>query len=401
MKNETVICISTRAWDSPWSESQKIMDIIRENNTVFFFNPGRSVNRSLFREIVVNFANFVRIKCEKKRSNLLVVYSPPTISFGLLQFPRCILRYWMPIAIYLNNWILATHIRRVKRKFKIDDEVLYVFSPYLHQLPQKMRAKVSCYHNYDEFSDFKGFQHISDLIWKFEKKLIESVDLVFCTSKSQTEKRVKVNPNTYYVPNGVDYNLFRQALNPNISMPEDLREIPRPIIGYTGIMGDHIDIKFLIAVAENFENSSVVLVGPDRLPRSKEYSLLKNMDNVYFLGFKPMEKLPHYIKYFDICLIPYVLEGHVLSGYPQKLHEYLSSGKSVVATAMPTLQQYKHVVSIARDDVHAVELIETLINEKTTFELVDKRVEVAKNNTWDNRVEIIYKHIQSKFGLGA
>ena len=396
MKNEIVICISTRAWDSPWSESQKVMDIVRKQNKVYFFDPGRSVNRSLVREMIGNFANFFRIKVEEKLPNLIIVYSPPVIPFGIKQLPRVILKPWMHIVNHINNQIIAEHVQRVKRKFHIKNEILYIFSPYMHQLPEKTKPQVSCYHNYDEFSDFVKYQHIADIIWKFEKTLTKSVDFVFCTSRAQTEKRVLENPNTYYVPNGVNYELFKQALNPDIPIPQDLKQIPTPIIGYTGIMADHIDINLLVAIAKAFKHHSLVLVGPDRLPRSKDYYLLKSMKNVYFLGFKSMDKLPHYVKYFNVCLIPYIPKGHMLSAYPQKLLEYLSSGKPVVVTAMPMVQPYHDVIAIAHDDSEAIELIKKSLNETTTPELIEKRTQVALNNTWTNRVDVFYEHIQTK-----
>lgn len=393
MKGETIFCISTRSWDSPWSESQKVMSLMQEANVVYFFNPGRSVHNSVVKEFVRNFPNFFRLKVEQKAPNLFVVHTPSNLPFGLRHFGRTALKWIMPMIIRLNTKILARHMRWVKKKYDIRREILWIFSPYLYLLPGKFHEKLSCYHNYDEFSDFVGFSHMSDFIDQCDQRLTKAVDFVFSTSLRQTEKRKKINPNTHFVPNGVDFDLFHQSMRHEIQLPQELVTLPKPIIGYTGIMGDHIDVDLLVTIASHFKEGSLVLVGPDHIPKSDAYHQLKAMTNVRFLGFKPLQSLPNYIKFFDVALIPYRLRGHVLSVYPQKLLEYLSGGKSVVATTIPALDAYGDVVRVASDYQEFLRCIVSALNEKTTEAMIQKRMNVAKENTWQARINTYYQII--------
>ena len=206
------------------------------------------------------------------------------------------------------------------------------------------------------------------------------------------KKRKKVNPNTYFVPNGVNFDLFHHALESSDPLPQDIAKIKRPIIGFTGMLGFHIDARLLLHIAVAYPDHSLVLVGPDRLPESEDLKKLKARHNVYFLGFRPLEELPEYIRAFDVALIPYILEGHVLSGYPQKLHEYLAGGKSIVATAMPELQPFSQFVRIANSLNEFVKFIPEAMKDYDS-QTIERRVAVAKENTWEHRVKDYYRLI--------
>jgi len=281
--------------------------------------------------------------------------------------------------------------------FNVKNPILWLYSPYQFELVGKFGEKISCYHNYDEFSDFINNVRIKNLLQEFDNQLSKRVDLVFCTSRPQMERRKRVNPHTYFVPNGVDFELFNKALDPNLALPDDIGRIPHPIIGFAGMLGFHIDVKLLLRIAESYPDCSLVLVGPDRLPNSEHLKKLKARKNVYFLGFKPLEKLPEYIQAFDAALIPYILEGHVLSGYPQKLHEYLAGGRSIVATAMPELQPFSHYVRIAQTQDEFVVLIRDALTDYDD-QTIQRRVALARVNTWEHRVKDYYRILEEFAG---
>ena len=397
MQNETFLCISNRAWDSLWGESQKVMSRIARQNRVLYFEPGRTVNRPLLSELWRNSPNFFRLQTRKVDDNLIVISTPSELPVARRHLPKPVLRQTIPRVTTINNQIIARHIRWAMKAFNVKNPILWLYSPYQFELVGKFGEKISCYHNYDEFSDFINNVRIKNLLQEFDNQLSKRVDLVFCTSRPQMERRKRVNPHTYFVPNGVDFELFNKALDPNLALPDDIGRIPHPIIGFAGMLGFHIDVKLLLRIAESYPDCSLVLVGPDRLPNSEHLKKLKARKNVYFLGFKPLEKLPEYIQAFDAALIPYILEGHVLSGYPQKLHEYLAGGRSIVATAMPELQPFSHYVRIAQTQDEFVVLIRDALTDYDD-QTIQRRVALARVNTWEHRVKDYYRILEEFAG---
>lgn len=393
MQGETVLCIAPRDWHGLWKDTQSIMVRIAAQNRVIYFDPGRDSQRSVVAEILDNFPNFFVLRTDEIQKNLIVIPTPASIPYARRHLPRSVLRITVPLMIKINTWILIRHIRRAVKALHIESPILWLYSPYHSELIGKFGEKLVCYYNYDEFADFEGNQRIRDLVQQYDFQLTSQVDVVFATSQAQTKVRKAFNAHTYFIPNAVNFELFNRALMPNLSVPDDIVNIPRPIVGYAGRMAAQIDLELLRRIAEAYPSYSLVLIGPDELPRTPDEKALRALPNVYFLGWKEPSLLPNYLQVFDAALIPYRLVGHVLSGYPTKLHEYLAAGRAVVATAMPELRPYSHVVRIGETHDELVHQISEAINDYAP-EAIKGRIEIARENTWDRRVAEIYRILQ-------
>ena len=400
MHNETILCLSNRAWHSLWGESQKLMSRIARQNRVLFFEPGRSVNRSLMAEVRRNLPFFFKLSLQKLHENLIVIPTPATLPVGRRHLPRSVLQLTTPLGAKVNSKIMIRHVKWAMKALAVKDPILWLYSPYQADLVGQFNEKLSCYHNYDEFYHFVHNKPIKELIHQFDNRLSRQVDLVFTTSRAQWQRRKAVNNKTFFVPNGVDFDLFNRALDPTLPLPADISNVPSPIIGFAGVLGHHIDVELLVRVAEAYPHCSIVLVGPDQLTDTMNRQKLKSLANVYFLGLKKLDELPNYVQAFDAALIPYLLTGHVLSGYPQKLHEYLSAGRAIVAVAMPELRPYCQVVRIAETQQMFVNLIREALDDNAP-QVIQARVAVAQENTWDHRVEEIYRHMQPYLNIAG
>lgn len=393
MEGQTIICISTRNWDSLWRSTQQVMSRMAAKNRIFFFEPGRNPDVSLLPEFKRNFRNYFSVEINEVQKNVLVVPTPSNLPHGLKRLPRAFLRLANNLVTTVNDLILARHIRRVIKKLKIQDPIVWFYDPFSYHLAGKFNEKLSCYHHYDEIAEFAPNSGIKDLIQEIDNQMTRHVDVVFASSGQQAERLKKVNPNTYFLPNAVDFKLFNQALTGNLPVPSDIASLPRPIIGFAGWIGYHIDIPLLNLIAETFPQCSLVLIGPDQLPDGIDTQRLKSKPNVFFLGQKKMLELPSYLQVFDVALMPWLLTGHMRYAYPLKLHEYLSAGRPPVATALPELKPFSNVVRIAETHDEFIKLIEDAIVDNSSSS-VEARVNVAQNNTWDQRVLEIYRIIE-------
>ncbi|MGH9891155.1 MAG: glycosyltransferase, partial [bacterium] len=130
------------------------------------------------------------------------------------------------------------------------------------------------------------------------------------------------------VPNAVNSHLFdhRRAYPRPLDLPAG------PIFEYHGsLYGDWFDWDALRQVAEEFADTSVVLIGD----RPAKRPLLP--DNVYLLGLKPQTDLAAYLAHTEVALIPFTVNETTHAVSPLKVFEYLAMGVPVAAPPLEPL----------------------------------------------------------------
>jgi len=399
MHGETILCVATRVWDSLWRDAQQIMSRIAQQNRVLFFEPGRNPDQPHLAEMWRNWPHFFALRPRTENENLVVIPTPACLPYARRHLPRRVLRVTTPWVARINARILIRHIRWAMQAFDVEAPILWLYEPRHIHLVGRFGEKLVCYYNYDEMADFVDNARIRDLLRRYDDRLSQRADVVFATSRAQWERRRVLNPQTYLVPNGVDFDLFHRALDPDHSLPADIAAIPRPIIGFAGWLGYHLDVELLCRVAETCSDCSLVLVGPDHLPDSVHRQRLGALPNVFFLGRKERHELPGYLQAFDVALMPYALIGHLRSAYPLKLHEYLAAGRAIVATALPELRFHRHVVRIAETRAEFIHQVREALHDNAP-QAIETRVAVARENTWDQRVAEIYHALQYHLAAG-
>jgi glycosyltransferase involved in cell wall biosynthesis len=193
------------------------------------------------------------------------------------------------------------------------------------------------------------------------------------------------------VGQGCDVSMFNDTLN-TIHPAEDLLSIPGPRIGYVGFLSSRrLDIELLAQIAKEKPDWSIVLVGPeDNVFSSSE---LHDITNIYFLGSRDPSVLPQYIKGFDICINPQLVNDATRGNYPRKIDEYLAMGKPTVATATEAMEYFKDFTYLATNSTEYVTLIQKAIDENSP-ELAQSRINFANQHSWENNVQEIFKCIE-------
>jgi len=119
-------------------------------------------------------------------------------------------------------------------------------------------------------------------------------------------------------------------------------------------------------------------------------STLEACPNVKLLGGKPHGELPSYIREFDVGIVPYKLSDYTSNVYPTKLNEYLSMGIPVVASDLVEIKRFNErhgdIVAIAGDATAFAAAIEESLRHVGP-EVTDRRIEVARSNSWSARIE--------------
>lgn len=244
-------------------------------------------------------------------------------------------------ARWLNGWLLARQIRQVLRRLPRRPLQLWLFTPDVPELIDRMRAERIVYYCVDEFSAFAGYDR--PLIERLEAQTIALSDLVVTTSPELYAHRARCHHCVHLVPHGVDIEHFVGA--PSLAeqdVPADVARLPRPRFGYMGLVADYVDLPLLGEAARARPDWSFVLIGDVRTSLAP----LRNLPNVQVLGGRPYESLPAYCRGFDVGLIPFRMNRLVRAVNPIKLREYLAAGLPVVSAPMEAVQAYApHVLT--------------------------------------------------------
>ena len=227
-----------------------------------------------------------------------------------------------------------------------------------------------------------------------ELQLVKQSDMVICTSKALYKEKIKVNPETYYVPNAAELVHSSKALDAKLDAHPILKDIPRPIIGYFGSIERRMDYDMLQKVIAANPDKSFVFVGPMYREHLPEW--LFNTPNVYLPGPVPYEEMPAMLKGFDIATIPFKKDEVSATIFPLKLFEYLGAGKPVIITDFnPDLEEYTlDAVNICGTaEAFSAAINDILINDNAQKQAY--RLQVAQQNTWDIRADKISELIEA------
>lgn len=227
---------------------------------------------------------------------------------------------------------------------------------------------------------------------RLEPQLIAKADVVVNNSVLYTEYGARFTEHSYMVGQGCDVSLFNDEDN-SIPVAEDLKGIKKPIIGYVGFLSSRrLDIGLIIHLAKSKKEWQIVLVGPE--DDNFKNSELHQIENVHFLGSRDSLELPKYIKGFDVCMNPQLINDATIGNYPRKIDEYLAMGKPTVATATKAMDYFKENTYLATTHNDWVDMVQKALDEDSE-QLKKSRRTCGISHSWENNVKEIYKFIDA------
>ena len=393
IQNRDIIVIGIQPWDIEiGSNCKNIAEEFAKNNRVLY------VNSPLDRITIYRNSKQERIK---KRIAIVKSGNPEIIEItrNLWNlYPATVLESisWMKSS-WVFDWLNKINNNRFAKQILVAIEKLG-FKNFIifndsdmyrsFHLKELLKPETYIYYTRDNL--------IAVDYWKNQGERVEGLhmkkaDLVVANSTYLAAQARKHNPNSFYVGQGCDVSLFNTDLV--TSVPADMQDIPKPIIGYIGaLLSLRLDIEVLEYIAETRFDWSIVLVGPE--DEKFKNSKLHQMKNVYFLGNKTGNELPSYLNKFDVAINPQVLSPVTIGNYPRKIDEYLAMGKPTVATKTEAMSVFADYTYLAESKQEYVLYIEKAIQENSD-QISQKRKEFARKHTWANNVEEIFKAIET------
>ncbi|MFK5947341.1 MAG: glycosyltransferase [Methylococcales bacterium] len=375
---ENILLLSTADWDNPfWTNKQHVaLELSRLGHKVFYVDSiglrSPSINKSdisrIFRRLLKG------LKFPKKINENLWVWSPVVVPFQKYRAVR-----------ELNKWTLYFFSKLFLFLLGFKSPVLWSYNPMTLDIYPVWSGTRVVYHCVDDIKEQPGMP-VSE-IESAEKRLFKRANYVFVTSEKLYGVSKPINNNTFLFSNVADYEHFSQARNSMTVVPGDIARIKKPIIGFVGAISSYkVDFDLLSFIAKARPDWSIVLIGkigegdPDTDVTSLEF------DNIHFLGPRAYEKLPAYLKGFDVAMIPVVLNDYTHAMFPMKFFEYLAAGNRVISTDIDSLKSYGDYLYIASSYDEFVSGIDEILSSKDDSDR-ENRLALARQNTYKTRTE--------------
>jgi len=226
-----------------------------------------------------------------------------------------------------RNRTLRRLLRTVLEDHAVSRPVLWLYTPLAWPLVQDLPASAVIYDCMDELSGFAGAS--PDIVVR-ERDLMASADAMFTGGFSLFEAKRHLHPNVHPFPSSVDVAHFGQARTHAVQ-PADQRAIPRPRIGFCGVIDERMNCDLLRDVAAAHPEWHFVLIGP--VVKIDETTLPRGA-NLHYLGMKPYSDLPAYLAGWDVGFLPFAKNAATRFISPTKTPEYLAAGCPVVSTSI-------------------------------------------------------------------
>ena len=390
INNRNIVMFSFQSWDTEIGSNFKDMAIeLAKKNRVLFIN--RALDRSSLykhKNDAVTKTRLASIKngtaeIEQVAPNIWV-QNPRVIVASINAIPFAGLHDWLN---KINGKRLAKQINKAIQQLGFSNALLINDNDFIRGF--YLKEMIGCSEYIFYIRDYMlGVDFFKRHGPRLEKGVMKKADLVVANSSYLANYSRKNNPNSFYIGQGCDFTPFLAAGD---TIPDDLKSISHPVIGYTGFVSAwRIDIEIIKYIAETFPEYNIVLVGPvDRMFKKDALSHLKN---VHFLGGKPPAVLANYIKHFDICINPQIINEITRGNYPRKADEYLVMGKPLVATATEGMKMFDSYSFLCTTKEEYVEKIKYIINNQEIANneaIKQRRKEFALSHTWEESMGML------------
>jgi glycosyltransferase involved in cell wall biosynthesis len=296
----TLICFSHLRWNFVFQRPQHLMSrFAREMDVIYWEEPV---------EVGPRETAFLQVREAEDTPGVRVIV--PHLPQGMPEDAR---------EAALQR-LLEAHLARIRGPL-----IAWYYTPMMLSFSKDIDPDLTVFDAMDELSKFK-FAPVKLL--ELEQELIDRADILFTGGSSLFEAKKDRHDNVHCFPSSVDRAHFMKARVRGFE-PADQEDLPRPRLGFYGVIDERFDTGLLDEVARMRPDWTFVMVGPvvkisqDELPKRP---------NIHYLGGKTYAQLPAYLSGWDVALMPFAMNESTEFISPTKTPEYLAGGRPVVST---------------------------------------------------------------------
>jgi glycosyltransferase involved in cell wall biosynthesis len=311
----TLICFSHLRWNFVFQRPQHLMSrFARDMNVIFWEEPV---------DIGTRETAYLQVREAHDATNVRIAV--PHLPQGMPEDAReaALMR------------LLGAHIASFRGAL-----VAWYYTPMMLPFSRHIDADVTVFDAMDELSKFK---FAPAKLLELEQELIDRANIVFTGGSSLFEAKKDRHDNIHCFPSSVDRVHFLKARARQFD-PADQEDLPKPRLGFYGVIDERFDSELLDKAAEMRPDWSFIMVGP--VVKISEEDLPKR-PNIHYLGSKTYDQLPAYLSGWDVALMPFAMNESTLFISPTKTPEYLAGGKPVVSTPIrDVVRHYGHLEGV-------------------------------------------------------
>ncbi|HVG38159.1 MAG TPA: glycosyltransferase family 1 protein [Pyrinomonadaceae bacterium] len=367
-----LICLSHLRWDFVYQRPQHLLSRCAKTNRVYF------VEEAIFDD------GPARVEMFERDGGVCVVVPHLPHNLGPAEHDAALREL-------IDGLIADQHIA---------DYALWYYTPMALGWTNHLQPIATVYDCMDELS---AFRNAPRALKEREAELFTRADLVFTGGQSLYEAKRDQHHSVYAFPSSVDAKHFGRALK-IVGDPSDQAAIPRPRIGFYGVIDERFDIELLHGVAAARPDWQWVVIGP---VVKIDPADLPRLANIHYLGGKSYEELPSYLAGWDVAMLPFARNESTRFISPTKTPEYLAAGNPVVSTSIrDVVRPYEQLglVRIADTVEDFIKAVEAAMNEDARER--QKKVEqfLALNSwdrTWTRMNQLIREVAEKKQAVAA
>ncbi|MFC4776798.1 glycosyltransferase [Paenibacillus sp. GCM10023252] len=288
---------------------------------------------------------------------------------------------------HLLTTILLPSLKKILNKtFKGPVDVLLIDQPYFVGINKYINAKKIIYRATDLYPEMTGDKNVSIA----EEEIIKIADGLVATSEPVREYIQSYDENlpSLLLENGVEFEHF----NKPCEEPNEIKHLSHPRAVYLGAIDQRLDLNAIHQLAVSRPDLNIIIIGPATTENILQF---KAETNVHFLGAISYSKIPSYLQFMDIALLPLSKHASNNGRSPMKLYEYAASGLPIVVRETPEIlrrnESYIFTYKNSEDITSAVKMAEKNLSVLTRQSISNS----AEEHSWKTKAMILMTFIEN------
>lgn len=375
-----LVFVSLERWDQVWRRNQFLCAGLAErfpDSKILFVEPARDFSHQL-------------------RSGSLSALREPAFE-TLDEFPNIILT--RPLKLWPNSFemgrkqnqaAMQRHLRKALKKFEMEEPLLWLNPHDAGHLAGTLGECAVVYDITDDWTLTELSPGLKALVCAQDEYLCARADLTIVCSQALYESRRGKTREILHLPNGVHVERYSHLEK----LADKAPQWSAPVFGYVGTLHpERTDVSLIEALAHEFPQGTVALVGPDHFDAASRRKL-EACGNVELTGPVPYSQVPQHMASFDVCIVPHHESAFVESLNPLKLWEYLACGKPIASTDVAGFRDFGTLCHIGSGPHGFVQACYNALAEKEDEQTGKARQALAAPHSWDARLDVLLESLQ-------
>ncbi len=299
---------------------------------------------------------------------------------GMYIYSPIFIPRYSPAMLNFNGWLLSLQVKIISWRLKIKHPSAIVSMPTMTPAVERRKWVKVVFERCDDFTTLPEAD--KDQIWALEKRLLEISDAAVYVHEGLMERELGLVKKSVLIGHGVDFDQFvaaRPIEGQRATIPESMRDLPKPIIGFYGGMDEfRMDVELMIKIARHIHPGTLVLIGPKQMDLSRVLA----EQNVKHIDQVSPKDLAAYAAHFDVGIIPFLQNEFNEMCNPIKLKEYLALGYPIVVMKLPAFQAHESLIYTANSHNEFLAGIDKALKEND-LSLIEKRRAAVSGSSWD------------------